>query len=605
MVTKRDIFIADNLKLPELGRGVLVEQLQWLVFLRWFAVIGIIIAGAICSLERFYPILHSPLPVYLLAGVLFVCNLFFFVLSRQRFLKSVTGGTLLAVVQLETDLIILTLLLHFAGGVTNPFVLFYVFHIIIATIILPRNLSFTIGISAILMYGLMIVCELHDVSWFRHYPLEFSSISPLAQNPVFSLGAFVAFSAMVVLTQYLTRTIIVRMTAKELEAVRNRDVLEAVVGTMSEGLVFVTNRGNVSICNPSAERWFPGIKESIDRFPDALRMEIKLLLTDESPQKSPSEVIKFSLDEPEKRYIEARIYPVTGVDGKRLGFVVVGQDLSEHKKMEQDLLTRSEEVAEINEMLKFSRVEMVQREKMVAIGQMATGIAHEIGNPLASLSSVTQYLQRKVSDDEQIEMLRTMDQQIGRISSILKRMLSLSRPATSEYRWTDINVLIENTLSLVRYDRRAKAVEIRNHVNHDLPMVWLNPLHFEQVLLNIFLNALDAIAACDDDSFHRLEISRALEDDMIVIETEDDGIGMEPEICRRAFESFFTTKELGKGTGLGLFISYNLVSELDGTIELASEPGKGTTVTIRIPIRPKNKLISVDAASEKGALDAE
>lgn len=601
MVTKQDIFVADNHKLPELGREVLIEQLKWLVLLRWFAITGIILAGVICS--TFFPILNSPRPIYVCAGVLLLCNIGFFILTERRFIKPAIGGISLAMVQLEADLIILTLLLHFAGGVTNPFVLFYVFHIIIATIILPRNLSFTVGISSIVMYGLMIIGELNHLAWFPHYALEFSSVSPLAKNPVFSLGAFVAFSAMVVLTQYLTRTIIVRMTAKELEATRNRNVLEAVVGTMSEGLVFVTNRGEVSICNPSAERWFPAIQESIDHFPEVLCKQLKLLLAGGSAAGRPSEVLTFSLNDPAERYIEARVYPVMGVDNQRLGFVVIGQDLSRHKKMEEDLLTRTDEIAQINEMLKLSRVEMVQREKMVAIGQMASGIAHEIANPLTSLSSVAQYLQRKVSDVEQLEMLTTMQQQIHRISIILKRMLSLSRPATSEYRWVDVNTLIENTLSLVQYDRRAKSVLIVNNTNTDLPMVWLNPLHFEQVLLNIFLNALDAMAAKEQAS-HQLQVTRSLEDEMVVIRITDDGIGMEPQICRRAFESFFTTKELGKGTGLGLFISYNLVSELDGTIELDSAAGKGTTVTVKIPIRPKNKLISGDVTPEGVSLES-
>jgi signal transduction histidine kinase len=405
------------------------------------------------------------------------------------------------------------------------------------------------------------------------------------------LGAFVAFSAMVILTQYLTRSIIVRMTAKELEAARNRDVLEAVVSTMSGSLVFITNRGKVLISNPSAEKWFPGIKESIDHLPDEVKNYVESVLADDSGGALSRKVITCNLDNPEKSYIEARVYPVIGVGGKRLGVVVIGQDLTQHKRLEQDLRTRTEETQEINEMLKLSRVEMAQREKMVAIGQMATGIAHEIGNPLASLSSVTQYLQRKAADSDQTEMLTTMAQQINRISTILKRMLSLSRPATSEYRWADVNTLIENTLSLVQFDRRAKNVQIKNELNTDLPMVWLNPLHFEQVLLNIFLNALDAMAA-KEGSQHHLEITRNHEDRSIVIRVRDDGVGMEPSICKRAFESFFTTKELGKGTGLGLFISYNLVSELDGTIELDSEPGKGTTVTIKIPIRPKNDLIS-------------
>ena len=595
MVTKRDIFVADHLRLPELGRGVLVDQLKWLIFLRWFAIVGVVIAGLVSS--TLFPVLYSPIPIYACAGLLFLFNLLFLLLISGRSIKPAGRVTFLAMIQLEIDLLILTLLLYFAGGLTNPFVLFYVFHIIIATIILPRNFSFTIGISAIVMYGLMMIVELNDFPWLRHYPLELSTISPLSRNPVYAMGAFVAFSAMVVLTQYLTRSIIVRMTAKELEAARNRGVLEAVVSTMSGGLIFITNQGKVSISNPSAEKWFPGINQSIEHLPDEMKQHVKSILADESGEALPIKVIKFTLDDPAKSYVEARVYPVIGVDGKRLGIVVIGQDLTQHKRLEQDLLTRTEETESINEMLKLSRVEMAQREKMVAIGQMATGIAHEIGNPLASLSSVAQYLQRKTTDSDQTEMLTTMTQHIERISTILKRMLSLSRPATSEYRWADVNTLIENTLSLVQFDRRAKSVQIKNDLNSDLPMVWLNPLHFEQVLLNLFLNALDAMVAQGDQS-HQLEITRNLEGSSIVICVKDDGIGMEPAICKRAFDSFFTTKELGKGTGLGLFISYNLVSELDGTIELDSELGKGTTVTIKIPVRPKNDLLSGDNAAE-------
>ena len=270
----------------------------------------------------------------------------------------------------------------------------------------------------------------------------------------------------------------------------------------------------------------------------------------------------------------------------------MGQDLTVHKKLEEDLLDRTEEVTAINEMLKMSRVEMAQREKMVAIGQMATGIAHEIGNPLASLSSVVQYLGRKLRKHEEKERLLVIRHQVSRISNILKRMLSLSRPVTSVYKWVDINELIDNTLSLVKFDKRMQLITIRNVSADDLPMVWLNPQLLEQVLLNIFINALDAMNAMPDKKEHTLEITRQSMDETVEINVSDTGIGMSPEVCKRAFESFFTTKEIGKGTGLGLFISYNLVTEVDGILSMESEPGKGTTVTIRIPIRPKKDLFS-------------
>jgi PAS domain S-box-containing protein len=599
MLTKRDIFLADNMKLPEMSRDILVEQLRWLITLRWFAVSGIVLVGVICSSDLF-PVLQSAVPIYVCAAVLFACNILNLLLLKRKFFKRSGLDAIFAVIQLEVDLLLLTTLIHFSGGVTNPFVLFYVFHIIIAAIILSRNLSFVVGISAVCMYGFMVFSEMNDFSWFSHHPLALSTMSSLVKNPVYALGVFVAFSSMVVLTQYLTRTIIVRLTAKELEANRNRDVLEAVVGTMSEGLIFLDNDGKVSICNPAAEKWAEGIRHSIDNFPEKLKEHVQELLAAKTLAGKHANNVNFNLDGGSGRYIEAKTYPVAGLDDDKLGFVIIGQDLSEHKKLEEDLRTRTEETSEINEMLKMSRVQMAHREKMVAIGQMATGIAHEIGNPLTSLSSVVQYLARKITDPEHVEQLDTINHQIERISTILKRMLGLSRPATSEYRWTDVNDVVDRTLALVKYDKRARNLDIKNEPNHDLPMVWLNPLHFEQVVLNIVINALDAMAANDREE-NVLTITRHFEGDKITIRVADTGVGMDPEICRRAFESFFTTKELGKGTGLGLFISYNIISEIDGSIQLESEVGKGTTVSITIPQRPKKDLISCEG--DQGATE--
>jgi signal transduction histidine kinase len=109
------------------------------------------------------------------------------------------------------------------------------------------------------------------------------------------------------------------------------------------------------------------------------------------------------------------------------------------------------------------------------------------------------------------------------------------------------------------------------------------------------------MAAKETDSVKQLKVTRSFVDDMIEVRISDTGIGMEQGVCQRAFESFFTTKEIGKGTGLGLYISYNLIAEVDGTIELESEPGKGTTVIIKVPVRPKKDLISDAGAVEDAA----
>jgi len=582
-------------KSSQCTREALVEQILWLIRLRWIAV-GALIASALLS--RFvFPVLASPILIYACAAILLTCNILYFLFATKKPENAGPRDVLLGMIQVEVDLLILTAVLHFSGGILNPCIFFYVFHVIIAAIILPHSLSFVVGLTAIFLFGLLEINELYGGVLLGYYPLELSASGGPWRNPLYSFGVFAAFSFTVMLAQYLTRMIIIRMTAKELEAARNSDVLKAVINAMSEGLIFVENNGNIAICNPAANLWkrygaFDNQNHSFEDFPGPMTEMLSGAIP--SGDNAAERAISFETTGPEKRYVEAKGCPVVGIDGQTLGYVIVGQDLTEHNKLEKDLRERTEEITKINELLRVSRIEMAQREKMVAIGQMATGIAHEIGNPLASISSVAQYLVRRLTNQEQKEQFLVIQYHVSRISNILRRMLSLSRPATGEYKWTDVNSLIESTLSLINFDKRANSVTIDNNATIDLPRLWLNPQHFEQVFLNIFINALDAMNAKPYEAEHLLRITRALKNDAIEIRISDTGIGMSPEICKRAFDSFFTTKEIGKGTGLGLFISRNLVREVDGTVELESEPGKGTTVIIQIPLRSRKELIRRD-----------
>ena len=574
--------------------GSLADQILWLISLRWVAV-ALVAAGTLVGTYLF-PMIEDPRPLYGSAAVLLACNLAYAVAARSKCRGSRRGAVTLAMVQMEMDLLVLTAVLHFSGGVANPFFLFYVFHVIIATIILPRNLSFVVGLTAIAFFGLLTANELNAGLVFGHYPFQLSAGGGLWRNPVYGLAAFVAFVCTVMIAQYLTRIIIVRMASKELEAAQKSNLLRAIINAMSEGLIFVTADGQVALCNPAAQQWRDnddGRKgQSINGFPTTLAEHISALADRGCGRLRQDKTIEFSTGGPAKKLIEARSCLVTGLNGVPLGYVIVGQDLTEHKKLEADLLDRTEQVTAINEMLKMSRVRTGQREKMVALGQMAAGIAHEIGNPLTSLSSVVQYLSRKCADPELKELCGVVDHHVGRISAILRRMLNQARPATSEYRWVNVNEGVHNTLSLIRFDGRAAGVTITDVHNAELPMVWLNPQSLEQCLLNIVINALDAMEAKKAEHECKLEVVKAVKDEMVEIRISDTGVGMSPEVCRRAFESFFTTKEISKGTGLGLFISYNLIAEMDGTIELESERGKGTTAIIRIPVRPRKDLIA-------------
>jgi signal transduction histidine kinase len=582
-------------------RTLLSDQLLWLISLRWLAVL-VVVAGTLVGTVLF-PVLAAPAPLYGIATGLLLCNVGYAISVRRGCAGRQQGCVVMAMLQMEVDLLALTAVLHFAGGVMNPFLLFYVFHVIIATIILPLSLSFGVGLTAIGLFGLLAVNELHAGAILGHYPLQLSAGGGIWRNPVYALAAFVAFVCTVMLAQYLTHMIIGRMAAKEREAARNSDLLRAIINAMAEGLIFVTTHGAVALCNPAAERWRlhagNGSKGADNDFPGPLSEHIRDLRSAERSGES----LGFHTDGPDRRFVETRSCPVISLDGVPLGHVIVGQDLTDRRKLEADLLDRTEQLTAINEMLKESRVRMAQREKMVALGQMAAGIAHEIGNPLTSLSSVVQYLNRKCTDPRIRELYGTLDCHIARISTILKRMLSLARPAAAEHQWVDINELIRNVLSLIRFDKRAQAVTITDVHNAQLPMVWLNPQNLEQCLINVVINALDAMDAKGGGG-HTLDIAKSVRDETVEIRVTDTGIGMSPEVCRRAFESFFTTKEISKGTGLGLFISYNLISEMDGAIELQSEPGRGTTAVLRVPVRPKKDLMAGVPAQTQHETDA-
>jgi signal transduction histidine kinase/PAS domain-containing protein len=578
--------------LPEAHRGFhgsLSDQTVWLISLRWVAVAAVAV-GTLAGTYVF-PVLADPRPLYATAAVLLACNLAYVAAVRRDRRHGPRGTVALAMVQMEMDLLVLTAVLHFSGGVANPFCLFYIFHVILATIILPRNLSFAVGLTAIALFGLLAMNELNGGAVLGHYPLQLSAGGGIWRNPIYGLAAYLAFACTVLIAQYLTRIVIVRMASKELEAGRNSDLLRAIINAMSEGLIFTAPDGQIVLCNPAAEQWrlddgHRG-EASADGFPPALANHIHVLAKGSGQDQR----IEFRTGGPAQRLIAARSCPVAGWGGTPLGYVIVGQDLTEHKRLEADLLARTEQVTAINEALKMSRVRMAQREKMVALGQMAAGIAHEIGNPLTSLSSVVQYLSRKCQDPEQKELCAVVDHHVGRISAILRRMLNHARPAGTEYKWVNVNEAIHNTLALLRLDQRAVGVTITDTPNPELPMVWLNPQNLEQCLLNVAINALDAMAAEGAGSQRRLDVVKTLREGMVEIRIRDTGIGMSPEVCRRAFESFFTTKEISKGTGLGLFVSYNLITEMDGTIELESECGQGTTAILRIPVRPKQNLL--------------
>jgi signal transduction histidine kinase len=224
--------------------------------------------------------------------------------------------------------------------------------------------------------------------------------------------------------------------------------------------------------------------------------------------------------------------------------------------------------------LQQSQALVVQQEKQAAFGLLAAGIAHEVGNPLAAISSLVQMLNRRPNDDYTRERLQMVDDQLRRIQGTLRELVDFSRPATTQKSMCDVHELIDAALNIAKYYKRTKGKKIITAYADQLPLLRVVRDQLVQVFLNLILNAMDAT-----DEGGTIELTTTLVAGWIEVGIRDDGHGISPENQARVFRPYFTTKETG--TGLGLFVcKYIMEGSGGGRIELTETSAAGTKFTV-------------------------
>ncbi len=233
-----------------------------------------------------------------------------------------------------------------------------------------------------------------------------------------------------------------------------------------------------------------------------------------------------------------------------------------------------------------------QAERMVLAGQIVSGIAHEAATPLSVIANLAETLLLDVPPDSPMAAdLRSIAAQARRIAEMLRRLLDFVRQAPPAFRPLDVNALIEETLALLRHSFRAARIEVVTHLDPELPPVWADEGQLQQVLLNLFTNAIQAMPEGGRLSV-RTEL-RAGTPKPIHLTVEDTGMGIPPEYLSRIFDFFFTTRADRGGTGLGLAIARQIVEAHEGTIEVESAPGRGTRFRLRFPLRAESAGLGV------------
>lgn len=346
-----------------------------------------------------------------------------------------------------------------------------------------------------------------------------------------------------------------KVNERTTELLSEKEKLNTIVSAIGGGIVLIDTKGKIQWANQMI-REMAGTdvtgKYCEEICPDCPIFEAHLKDNIET-------VILSNLFGQKDKYFQVTTAPVKSEKSEIHGFIRLIQDVTEIKKMEEQI---------------------IHSEKLASIGRLAAGIAHEIGNPLTSIFSFVQILREMEEEEFKKESLNTIYFHINRISEILKQLSGFSKmpAAAPESKKCQINEIIETSINLIQYDKKAKNISIIKELSPSLPEVTADGNQLSQVFVNLILNAMDAMP--DGGT---LTVGSAMNESDIIIQFADTGTGIPKEDISKIFDPFYTTKE--RGTGLGLAVSYNIVKKMNGTLTVQSEKDKGSVFTIAIPTK--------------------
>lgn len=339
---------------------------------------------------------------------------------------------------------------------------------------------------------------------------------------------------------------------------KSEEKYRAIIECMRDGVVFIDNKNNIVFSNSAVGKHIEACHPQ--RIFEDLAQKIDDLKNGDLNGKHPV----FGSDD---RVFENTYSPVKDSEGNFLGVVLVSRDITERKRLEQQI---------------------IQSEKLAGIGQLAAGVVHELNNPLASISAYSEELVDWVKDagdngtkdpKKIFQYLETIQKQAYRCREITQSLLNFARKTEVKLQKTDINNLIKETVDLILSDAKNKNIEVKKLLDPNSPEIVTDVLKLQQVIFNILTNAIDAI-----ESRGTITVATGMQDNRINFTISDTGRGIDERNLAKIFDPFFTTKSNGQGAGLGLSICYGILQELNGDIDVKSSVGKGTVITVSIPV---------------------
>ena len=347
---------------------------------------------------------------------------------------------------------------------------------------------------------------------------------------------------------------------------RLKDFSENIVESLNVGVLAVDLEGHVESWNTQLEQMIgvPRHEAARRKLEEVLPADLVAEIASRAAEEHVSGIYKFHLRNRAGHtlVVNVSIAPLVGKAGERIGRLILLDDITQRVRLEEQL---------------------VQTEKLTSLGLLAAGVAHEVNTPLAVISNYIQMLAKQLpSDDPRHQLIDKIVKQTFRASEIVNNLLHFSRTGAAEFTEVDLNAVVEETLSLIAHPFRTARVTVIKSLQKELPPVLGSNNRLQQVFLNLFMNARDAMP-----NGGMLEVRTVANNGYVEVEVTDTGTGIPRENLIRIFDPFFTTKSSGRGTGLGLSVSYGIIKEHAGRIDVRSTPGKGTSFRLEFPVAQK------------------
>lgn len=551
---------------------------HWFVLMRWIAVIAAVVLVFVAVRVLGYLPETVWWPLLLTIGGLALLNVVYLFVVRSRF-----GSERLLLGQVYGDLAVLAVLLHFSGGVENPLSNLMLIHVIIAGIVLRQGSCYIVAAVASGLYALMAWGEWSGA--VSHYTLlifphhEYGGeVVHAAHDGGFVLSRIALHTGILLLTAYFAKTITgqLRRGERQLELFANRvlsqsQLLERSLETTGTALCVCDRQLRPTWAN---SRW-----QGLFSHHHIVGCETALAGGDAPARQTlkdgKARVTEVVLPGPNAsdghRGDGARTFllttaPLVDKDGDVTHVVELAREITEQKRMQE---------------------RVIRTEKLAAVGELAGKVAHEVNNPIAIISAKTRLLlsdrRDELSNHTVAELVKITDL-ADRVARIAQGLLSYCRPSAGATLPIDVHIPIQKALAVIEPTVAATGVRLERRFSPGLPPVLVNAGEMEQVFLNLFVNALDAMPLGGRLRIIAEPRNGTRDERTIAVTVEDTGCGIPEEIRERVFEPFLTTKPEGKGTGLGLSICLGLVRSNGGQIELESRTGRGTRVMVLLPV---------------------